>query len=71
MKYTGWYSYNEKKEVFGFDVKKYEPTYIFGEGKDEGGAFSVEIKIKSSLFLTMKKIYHGAHTVTFIFPLEP
>lgn len=63
MRYTGSYSYNEKNEPFGFEVKKYEQNYIFGEGKDDGGAFSVEIKIKTSNFLTMKKIYHGAHTV--------
>jgi hypothetical protein len=69
MRYTGYYSYNENKETFGFDVKKYEQNYIFGEGKDEGGAFSVEIKIKTSNFLTMKKIYHGAHTVTKLHPL--
>ena len=68
MRYTGWYTYNEEKNTFSFDVKKYEPNYIFGEGKDDGGAFSVEIKIKPSLFLTMKKIYHGAHTVHFYNP---
>ena len=67
MKYTGWYSYNEEKNTFGFDVKKSEPNFIFGEGKDDGGNFSIEIKIKSSCFLTMKKIYHGAHTVNIFY----
>lgn len=63
MNYSGYYTYNNKKETFGFDVKKYDQNLIHGEGKDEGGPFSVEIKIKKSLFCTMKKIYHGAHTV--------
>ena len=63
MKYTGWYTYNEEKKDFGFDVKSYSETAISGEGKDEGGAFSIEMKINPSLFCTMKKIYHGSHTV--------
>ena len=66
MNYSGWYSYNEAKNTFGFNVKKYEKDFIFGEGKDDGGAFSIEIKVKPSCFLTMKKIYHGAHTVSLL-----
>lgn len=63
MHYSGWYSYNEEKQTFGFNVKKQTENYIFGEGKDDGGAFSLEVKINPSCFLTMRKIYHGAHTV--------
>ena len=69
MRYVGWYTYNEKKENTEFEVKKYETNFISGEGKDVGGAFSMEIKIKKSCFVTMKKVYHGSNSVKIIFIL--
>ena len=63
MKYKGWYSYNDEKHDFIFDVKDYSPSHVTGEGVDGGGPFSIDIKVQTSLFCTMKKIYHGSHTV--------
>lgn len=67
MSYKGWYSYNGDKSDFEFKILSRSSTQFTGKGEDEGGAFSVELKAQTSLFCTMKKIYHGSHTVTYLF----
>ena len=70
MSYKGWYSYNNNKSDFEFAIQSSSNDKITGKGQDEGGQFSIEVKIQKSLFCTMRKIYHGAHSVNLIYILN-
>ena len=69
MSYKGWYSYNNNKSDFEFAIQSSSSDKITGKGQDEGGQFSIELKIQKSLFCTMRKIYHGAHSVNLLYRL--
>jgi len=63
MLYRGYYTYNEEKTPTEFTTKKVSDTLIYGEGKDNGGDYTIEGKISPSNFICLTKKYIGAHTV--------
>ena len=63
MKYKGYYTYNNEKKATEFDVVKKSESSIYGEGKDEGGSYTIEGKISKSGRIDLDKYYMGSDKI--------
>ena len=63
MKYKGFYTYNDEKHATEFELIKHNNDTIYGEGKDEGGNYSIDGTLQKSGRLDLKKYYMGGDSL--------
>ena len=63
MRFKGYYTYNNEKKPTEFNLIKKTDTTIYGEGKDDGGNYTIEGKITKSGRIDFEKYYMGTNKV--------